>query len=335
MTKIALRLLAIAAIAGMPAWDNPITYILSTTGTGSIGSTNFSNTPITITSVADTSNVFVTSPGIYTVIPESSTLNIAGLPSIAFTDPMFWDDPTGSGDIGFGDDVAPFDHALGFTKLFSGLESYNLQSSFGPVFSSLDFSSFLGAFQNVPTSAGPLHLTAADDTFEAVTNSTTLSGFQGGPASAPVPIPLGAPISAISGFIGDAGTAEFYSFLWAGGPFSATASVTGAPGKRATYLFSEGLSSNCADGASVPLVNTNGYSNTLAIANLAPGQYCIGLTAPPIADPAFTINLNTPLEISDVPEPPASALLAIGIAALLAITWRASRRLNPHTDRSR
>jgi hypothetical protein len=61
------------------------------------------------------------------------------------------------------------DGILGFTELFVGLESYNLESSFGPVSSPFDFeTSVFNDFQNIPTSGGSLSLVANNDTFTAV-----------------------------------------------------------------------------------------------------------------------------------------------------------------------
>jgi hypothetical protein len=49
-----------------------------------------------------------------------------------------------------------------------GLETYNLESSFGPVLSPVDFeSSIFMNFQNIATSQGALTLVASDETFIA------------------------------------------------------------------------------------------------------------------------------------------------------------------------
>jgi hypothetical protein len=83
-----------------------------------------------------------------------------------FSGPTSWTDPNLSGDIIFQDAGSGI---LGITALFSGLESYNLQSSFGPVFSNTDFETqFFHTFQNVPTTDGPLSLVAMNETFVAV-----------------------------------------------------------------------------------------------------------------------------------------------------------------------
>jgi hypothetical protein len=157
----------------------PITYTFNTTGTGTLAGTPFANAPITVTSVADTSEVVVSgsSPDfVYDIYPAITTIDVGGFAPATFTDPTFWEDPNGSGDIIFGivdtqAGVASCNscHALlGFTALFTGLESYNLEASFGPVSSPLDFeTSFFNTFDNISTSDGSLSLVASNDTFVA------------------------------------------------------------------------------------------------------------------------------------------------------------------------
>lgn len=169
------RMASVSALAASAAIAGPITYTMNATATGSFAGTAFRDAAITVTSVADTSNVFVASgtpPDLnYEVIAFSSTISIAGFETATFTDPTYWYDPNGAGDIIFGDVTggSAFDGILGFTELFVGLESYNLESSFGPVSSPFDFeTSVFNNFQNIPTSGGTLSLVASNDTFTAV-----------------------------------------------------------------------------------------------------------------------------------------------------------------------
>jgi hypothetical protein len=123
-------------------------------------------------------------------------------------------------------------------------------------------------------------------------------------------------VAAITGTIGGYSTLEDYSFLWAGGAFSATASVTGAnPG--ASYLFSEGAAGTCSGGGAATLNGSDSFSGTIAIGNLAAGQYCIGLDANNPSDPAFALTFNTPVEgvvaVTLTPEPSTFALLSLGL----------------------
>ena len=112
---------------------------MTATATGTLGTTAFTGAAITVTSVADTSGAFVasgTTPDLnWENIASSSTITIAGIGTETFTDQTFWVDPNGAGDIIFGDvdGGAFFGGILGLTQLFVGLQTYNLQSAFGPV----------------------------------------------------------------------------------------------------------------------------------------------------------------------------------------------------------
>jgi hypothetical protein len=160
----------------------PITYTFTTTGTGTFAGTPFTGAAITVTSSADTTGVvsYLSGTEIFDNYPASTTINIAGFAPATFTDPTFWEDPNDSGDIIFGivDTSTGFAfcsncHALlGITALLTGLESYNLETSFGPVSSPVDFeSSIFDTFQNISTSGGLLTLVGSNDTFTAVTAS--------------------------------------------------------------------------------------------------------------------------------------------------------------------
>jgi len=173
----ASRLLPLAfggMLVGSAAFASPITYTMTATASGTLAGTTFTNAAITVTSIADTSGVFVTggtSPDLeYEIIAAGSSIDIAGFAPATFTDQTFWEDPNGAGDIVFGD-VAAGHGILGFTQLFVGLETYDLKSSFGPVSSPFDFvTSVFNGFQNIPTSDGSLSLVAMNDTFTADAN---------------------------------------------------------------------------------------------------------------------------------------------------------------------
>jgi hypothetical protein len=137
----------------------------------------------------------------------------------------------------------------------------------------------------------------------------TLNGFQGGTASAPVFLLGGSPVAGVSGSIGGLGAEEYYGFYWGGGAFSATASVATSAG---SYLFTEGnAGSFCSGGASETLNNLDGFTDTIAIANLAPGQYCIGIENNGVVDPGFAMTFNAPVS-GVVPEP--SSLIPLSLA---------------------
>jgi hypothetical protein len=172
----------VVSLAANVALASPITYTMMTTASGSLAGTAFTHAAVEVTSIADTSqvtsdgNLDPAFPGSYEVIALSSSIDIAGFAPATFTDETFWEDPNGSGDIIFGDvaagSAATGDGILGFTALGVGIETYNLESSFGPVSSAFDFeTSVFNHFQNVSTSVGALSLLAMDDTFTAVLSS--------------------------------------------------------------------------------------------------------------------------------------------------------------------
>jgi len=162
-------------LIGTTVFAEPISYTMTATATGTLGATAFNDAAITVTSLADTSGAFVvsgTAPDLnWENIASSSTITIAGIGTETFTDQTFWVDPNGSGDIIFGDvdDTSGFFGGnLGLTQVLSGLETYNLQSAFGPISSPFDFESVaFNAFQNIQTSGGLLSLVASNDTFTA------------------------------------------------------------------------------------------------------------------------------------------------------------------------
>jgi len=164
--------LAFAVVTASAALAGPITFTLTGNVTGTLGGTAFTNAAMTVTSVADTSNVFFIAPNnLYEVLAASSSISIAGLGTATFTDQTFWEDPNGSGDIIFGvpGGAGFFNGILGFGFLGVGLESYNLESSFGPV-SGPDFEvAVFDACENIPTTAGLLSIPQAS-------NSSSVNG---------------------------------------------------------------------------------------------------------------------------------------------------------------
>jgi len=173
-----IRFGLLVVLLARAAFCTPIVFTFTGTATGTLGTTPFTASAYTVTSIADTSAVSFAG-GYYEVTAINSSISIAGLPLITFTDPMYWADPQGAGDIIFGDATNPelFPGILGITVIGQGLETYNLQSSFGPVFSAIDFpSSIFHAFQDVPTAEGLLSLVASDETFQATEASVPEPG---------------------------------------------------------------------------------------------------------------------------------------------------------------
>jgi hypothetical protein len=142
---------------------------------------------------------------------------------------------------------------------------------------------------------------------------------QGGGSTAPIFLSAGSLVGAVTGNIGGQGSEDYYAFPWAGGAFSASASIPGGS-LSASYLFSLGVTGTCGDAGSVTLNSGDGFTGTIAIPDLAPGQYCIGLDANSPSDPMFTLTFNTP--VSSVPEPSSVLLLAIGVGVIGALKRR-------------
>lgn len=149
----------------------------------------------------------------------------------------------------------------------------------------------------------------------------TFDGLKGGPSSAPTFLVSASPIGSVQSVIGGLSSQDYYSFSWAGGAFNATASIAGA-NVGASYLFSEGHIGDCR-GATETLNGSDNFMSTIAIPNLAPGQYCIGIDATSPNDPAFTLTFNTPVQ-GTVPEP--STLILVSVSFTLMVTqWRIKR----------
>jgi hypothetical protein len=128
----------------------------------------------------------------------------------------------------------------------------------------------------------------------AIVPSETLTGLQGGTPAAPVFLLSDSPFTELTGTISGLGAEEYYEFYWAGGAFSATASINGTINTGASYLFSEGAVGGCNSQA-VTLTAANGFTGTITSPSLPAGYYCIGLNANSPNDPTFTLTFNTPV----------------------------------------
>jgi hypothetical protein len=170
---------------------------------------------------------------------------------------------------------------------------------------------------------GPFMSLSGTVAFGDAANTAALIDFQGGASSAPVLLPGGQSVAEVTGTIGGLGTQDYYSFLWTGGAFSATASVTGTPNAGGSYLFSEGAAGSCSSGGTATLSSSDSFTNTIGIANLPAGEYCIGIDANNANDPAFALTFNTP--VSGVPEPSLLVLLSIGLGTI-SVVRRHKRR---------
>jgi hypothetical protein len=87
MTRLAMALVTIGILGGI-ASASPITYVETTTATGTLGGVAFTNAAVTVTLVGDTSNI-VPGPspfGSFLINPGITTIQIAGFQLATFTD---------------------------------------------------------------------------------------------------------------------------------------------------------------------------------------------------------------------------------------------------------
>jgi hypothetical protein len=163
--------------------------------------------------------------------------------------------------------------------------------------------------------SGPLFGNSQTDLFQSgeVTTQVAALVLQGSSSSTPVFLPSGEPVAEVTGTIGGQGTQDYYTFLWTGGAFSASASITGETA-GASYLFSQGGAGGCSGGGTATLNSGDSFSSTISVADLAPGRYCIGIDANNANDPAFALTFNTP--VNGVPEPSFLVLLSIGLGTI-------------------
>jgi large repetitive protein len=162
-------------------------------------------------------------------------------------------------------------------------------------------------------------------------NTPSIISLPGGSSSSPVL--LTAPVvGQVTGTIGGLGSECYYSFYWPSGAFSATASIAGASG-GASYLFSEGVSIGGCNSATATLNSGDSFTSTIAITNLAPGSYCIGIDANNSNDPAFAITFNTPVDgaVITIANAASGAFGAIAPGELIAIK---GANLGPSTSAS-
>ena len=156
--------IAISLAFSVAASAGTVTYLFTTTGSGTIGADSFTDALATVTAVGDTSSIFIWQPGIYVVVPTQFSINIAGVGTASFTGAGVFGgsgyvfDNQGSSAAGFGtssdrDDISDLAFA-----------SYALATALGPISGSYMH------FSGDPTSLGLLDFTpTAFGTFTAVT----------------------------------------------------------------------------------------------------------------------------------------------------------------------
>jgi hypothetical protein len=301
--------------------------MMTTNAAGTLGGISF-NGPMTVILTGDTNGIFAPPPNPYFTYanPGTTTLIIPGVGAATFTDQLY---AVSSGNVAF--NGMPGIYAVGISDpnisslvLVAGDPGYNLATSI--TYSGMGGLGNGGGDGNIfPTTAGDLQFVRQQPpilgpaTITAVLTQS-VSG-PGGTPSAPASFTGTTPIGSISGTISGLGAQDYYSFYWGGGPFAATASISSASA-LSTYLFSAGTVGSCDSIGTSNLSMSDNWSSLLSSGNLAPGQYCIGLTATSSFDPPFTLTFVTP--VSAAPEPNAVTLVAVGLA--LAAIRRAVKR---------
>ena len=154
---------------------------------------------------------------------------------------------------------------------------------------------------------------------ESLTYGWILNDEQGGPPAAPTSLNSPGLIAEITGSLTAEAQQDYYDFQWLSGAFSVTASVPDAA-TGASYAFSVGVDGTCTSAGTATLDGTDSFTGTITVANLAAGQYCIGISTNSTMDPAFALVFNTPVTSasgpSSVPEPSSLVLLSIGLLSM-------------------
>ena len=166
MQRFVVVLAAIGILSGI-ASAAPIVYTLTTTATGTLGASTFTDASVTVTLTGDTSNIaFGPSPlNAFPVNPGSATIDISGLGTSTFTDSI---EILSSFDtLVFGGVsavvIAQLDNPSGDSVSGIALEEgpaffgYSLQGPFGPISGSGGAGS--GPANIFPTTAGNLQYT--------------------------------------------------------------------------------------------------------------------------------------------------------------------------------
>jgi hypothetical protein len=108
-----------------------ITYSESSTASGSIGGTTFSNELVTVTFVGNTSNIFALAPGLWFNNVGTATVTIGGLGTFSFTDAIeAFDNQSGAAGIAHASQLGG---PVIFDTLNSAFATYALATALGPL----------------------------------------------------------------------------------------------------------------------------------------------------------------------------------------------------------
>ena len=151
----------------------PITITYSSTASGTLAGNPFTDAAFTITALADTANRQTLAPGLFFYVNDSTQIAIAGVGTFGFTSPT-------ASFVNSNVNLAGFSRSNGSNlgsdlvgASDSGLQTYDLLSSFGPTTFSFITIQQWAASPAVTTSGGTLLLNDASGvgTYQAVVNS--------------------------------------------------------------------------------------------------------------------------------------------------------------------
>lgn len=167
--RVLLMLALVVIVATNLASATTITYIFTGVVSGVIGSTDFADTNLTLTAVADTGAITENPPGTFMVDPVTATITLSGVGTFTVTGTDYVFDNQSSNKVGYGvnglvnccDIIQVVDAAFG---------PYDLSTAIGPIGNSSNLS--VADWVGVPTSGGSMTLrTYTQSTFQAVVST--------------------------------------------------------------------------------------------------------------------------------------------------------------------
>jgi hypothetical protein len=188
--RLSLVLAALAVVStGVAAKAESITFTITDTASGSIGSQSFTNQNITVTFTGDTSNVAYSPVNYYYITPGTATIQIGSLGTFTFADSTrFFDNQIYP--IAGISDSANSRTILGINN--PAIASYADTTDIGPISGTAYYSAGI----DFSTSGGVLDFTSAGGT-------STLTATLGAPAAAtPEPSSVALLATGILGFAG-------------------------------------------------------------------------------------------------------------------------------------
>jgi len=160
---------------------SPITYRLTATGTGTVGTTPFTEATFTLELTTDTSLIINQGSGVYATPSTTGSIEIAGFGVGTFTDviDVFSNINGGSvGAVGFSHGASQLDLCDLESPVLAG---YDLTTAIGPAFSSTLVP--VSQFQNIGTSLGDVSFSSYHDgTFTATLGNGTAVPTASAPA---------------------------------------------------------------------------------------------------------------------------------------------------------